>query len=94
MGDREFKQLKTTLRLVWVALGTNVIAIIGAVWFLSGMSSDITHNKEEIKTLKETCIDQTSWKYNDYFTRYLWAERWSQTLPDPPYNTRGVAPNL
>jgi len=94
MSNDEYKRLKFTLRAVWIALAGNIVVIFGAIWFMASQHKDIQQNRDKIRDLQENCIDQTSWKYNDYFTRYLWAERWGQDLPDPPYNTRGVAPNL
>ena len=94
MSNEEYKRLKFTLRTVWVALAANVMVIFGAVWFMSAEHKDIQRNREDIIEMKESCINEIEWKYNDYFTRYLWAERWNQPLPDPPYKTRGAVPNI
>lgn len=100
MSENEFKQLKSVLRIVWIALGTNIVVILGAVWFISAMHENVKANARAIERIQTECVEEAvkrsdmDWRYNDYFTRYLWAERWNQALPDPPYNMRGVAPNL
>ena len=100
MSEQELKSVKKLLRALWLMIAANIIVIIGVVWWASAIDYRVGQNEkcqEEINATLEKrveMIDETSWKYNDYFTRYLWAERWNQTLPDPPYNTRGPGPKI
>ena len=94
MSEKELKSLRNLLKGVITALIVNIIVIIGGVWWASAIDQRVSHIESEEIEIKENMIDENVWKYNDYFTRYLWAERWNQTLPEPPYNTRGAAPNL
>ena len=89
MSDRELKSLKGLIRAVWGFVIVNVILIPSSVWYLGSLEERVTHIEREGDAIRSEMIDETSWKYNDYFTRYLWAERWQQPLPEPPYNTRG-----
>ena len=93
MGDKEYKSLKWILRTVIGALIANIAIILTAVWFMSDINRRVTTLEKDEIEIKESMIDETDWKYNDYFTRYLWAERWGQEKPKPPYSSRGV-PNL
>jgi len=101
MCENEVKAIESALKkvngvykvLITVILA-NIIVLIGVVWWASNIDSRVTHIEQDEVEIKKNMISPTDWKYNDYFTRYLWAERWQQTLPNPPYNTRGVAPNL
>ena len=94
MSEKEFKTLKWLFRTVIAALIANIGIIVAAVWFMSAINQRVTTIEKDEIEIKQNMINETDWIYNDYFTRYLWAERWSQPLPEPPYNTRGIAPNL
>ena len=94
MSESEVKTLKWLLRTVVIALITNAIVVGYGIWWASDINTRVSHLEEDETEIIENMIDPMAWKYNDYFTRYLWAERWNQTLPNPPYNTRGGVPNL
>ena len=100
MSEQELKSVKKLLRALWLMIAANIIVIIGVVWWASAIDYRVGQNEKDQERINTTLekriemIDETSWKYNDYFTRYLWAERWNQTLPDPPYNTRGPGPKI
>ena len=94
MSEHELKTIKRLIRSIWTSVIVNAILIFSAVWYLSALEQRVSHLEKDEATIIDNMINKETWKYNDYFTRYLWAERWEQTLPQPPYNTRGVAPNL
>jgi len=88
------KSVKRINKAVISIMIVNIVVILGAVWWAASIDQRVTHIEKDEAEIKEAMVDRTSWKYNDYFTRYLWAERWNQSLPEPPYNIRGAAPNL
>ena len=94
MSDGEKLSLKWLLRAVWMVFIALVAIIVVGIYNYGRQEERLTAVENAVQDLQENCIDETTWRYNDYFTRYLWAERWSQSLPNPPYNERGVAPNL
>ena len=98
--EAALKKVNNVYKIMITVMITNILVIIGVVWWASAIDYRVGQNEkdqERINTAMEKrveLIDETSWKYNDYFTRYLWAERWQQTLPEPPYNTRGPGPKI
>ena len=94
MSDHELKSVKRLVRAIWTSVLVNIALLLSAVFYLGVMEGRVSHLESEQDQIIKNEINQESWKYNDYFTRYLWAERWNQALPSPPYNTRGVAPNI
>ena len=94
MSDSEVRSLRRLLKTVVVALIANIMVIFGAIWWAASVDGRVSHLETDEIEIKENMIDPMEWKYNDYFTRYLWAERWDQPLPNQPYNTRGASTNL
>ena len=96
MSEQEIKSFRKLFVTVVIALATNIIVIFGVVWWASSIDLRVTKIEKDEVMIKETMIPTTSWTYNDYFTRYLWAERWGQPLPNSPNTSRGqgIAPNL
>ena len=94
MSDQELKTIKRLTRAVWTCVVVLILAVPSFAFYLGTVEHRISTIEREEAEIKEAMINPVSWKYNDYFTRYLWAERWNQSLPEPPYNIRGAAPNL
>ena len=94
MSDTELKSFKKLVRAIWTSVLVNIILILSAVFYLGTLENRVSHLEKDEAQIIENMINKETWKYNDYFTRYLWAERWEQPLPEPPYNIRGKAPNM
>jgi Mg2+/citrate symporter len=99
MSDTDIKRIELALKkvnnvykLLITIMIANIIVLFGVAWWASSIDARVTHLEKDEAEIIENMIDPMVWKYNDYFTRYLWAERWGQPLPEQPI--RGIAPNL
>ena len=103
MSDSEVKKIRALFRAVIIALVGNAAVIAGAIWFMSALNQRVAvledgcaKTKEDVVELRKNKvgIDDMTLKYNNYYTTYMWAVMWGHELPEPPYNIRGVVPNM
>ena len=106
MGETDVKKIERVLKKVNTAYKTlttvilaNIIVMLGVVWWASNIDTRVDSvekkcNKNEVALKDKVDYEGMPWQYNEYHTNYMWAIMWGQEPPDPPYNTRGVAPNL
>lgn len=92
--EQQIKSSKAWSKALFSIILVNIAVILGGVWWASNIDSRVSSIEKDEIEIMDSMIDKTSWKYNDYFTRYLWAERWGQTLPEPLHPTRSGSPNL
>ena len=96
MSETEIKSVESALKkvnnvykIMITVMIANIVVIIGSVWWASDINTRVSHIETDEVEIKAKMIDQTDWKYNDYRTTYMWAERWGWELPPSPFNTRG-----
>lgn len=80
-----------------VGIFFSILLSVGAsALYIGSLEQRVSHLEGDEVEIKANMIDIRDWKYNNYFTLYLWAERFGQPLPKPPTTTRGksIAPNI
>ena len=59
----------------------------------SAIEDAMNENKVKINNINNDRVNRFEWAWNQYWTNYLWAERWGLPIPALPLSTRGDQTN-